>query len=270
MANYRVTYGSVEELHTVAERHFVNDTAYRGRGIRPSFTGVESLSELKTLAIDGWAEEAAHAMSIAESAIETVAQDVSMPSFTADWAVAGSEVDVARYLSGEPECMIEYEPVATPRYGRVIVLCSSISVSGSVSTETIKRRGHAVAALAFALANMGFSTELWVDMTSKARNGDLDSTRVLVKGANDEIDAARIMFAFAHPGMMRALAMPAMHEWPEDKQKAHGVGNNYGKVTDPIKDLPEGTIYLPSVCSDRDVPDADKELARYLSELGIV
>lgn len=268
MTNYRVTYGSVEEICDVAERHFLNRNYHKGR-LMPEWTGVHSLAELRTLAVDGWAKEAAEAMSIAEDAVATVTKDVEMPSFTPLWDVSGCEVDVARYLSGEPENMIDYEPVPVPRNGRVIVLCSSVSVSGGVSTDAIKRRGYAVAALVFALAKMGFNTELWADMTS-SKSRDLDSIRVLVKGTNDEIDPARIMFAFAHPGMMRALMMPAMHDWPADKRKANNVGGTYGAVANAIEDLPEGTIYLPSVYSDQAVPDADKALLRHLTDLGIV
>lgn len=266
MSQYNVTYDSVSELCNVAAP-YLSDGTYKL--LDKEFAGAGSCAEVKNLAINGWDAESDTALSIAESTIETVSQDHDLPAFSPVWDVAGSEVDVARYLSGEPENMIDYAPVKTPRHGRVIVLCASVSFSGSVSTRTIKRRGHTVAALAFALSRMGFAIELWADLSAQGSR-ITNHMRVLVKGANDELDPARIMFAFSHPAMLRGLCMPAMHSFPEDIRKALGVGYSYGSPADPKQDLPEGTIYLPSVCSDRDVPEAEAELVRHLRDLGII
>lgn len=155
------------------------------------------------------------------------------------------------------------------RAGRVITLVASVSYSGAVSKEAIKRRGHAIAALAFAISRIGLAVELWCDLSAK-EGETFGHMRVLVKGANDELDPARIMFAYSHPGMLRALGMPAMHAYPEDVRKALGVGYGYGMPIDPKKDLAEGTIYLPCVLSDRDIPDAEIALMQYLRDIGIV
>lgn len=264
--DYEVTYPSIAALAKVAGKYVTDGTYHE---LSRSFHGVSSWSEVENLAINGWDSEADTALSIAESVVETVSQDHEMPVFNAVWDVTGCEVDVARYLSGEPENMIDYDPVPTPRNGRVIVLCASVSFSGSISTETIKRRGHTVAALAFALARIGFATELWADLSASGC-GDVARMRVLVKGANDELDPGRIMFAYSHPAMLRALCMPAMHAFPSEYQDSLDVGSGYGSPTSPKHDLPEGTIYLPSVRSNRDVPEAQEELVKHLTELGIV
>lgn len=265
---YTVTYDSIEDIAKVAIPYLSDGSAYGG-DLRYKFTGVRTIDHLKSLAVNGWDKEVAEAMDIAETAISTVSQEIDMPSFSATWDVSGGEVDVARYLSGEPECMIDYHPVATPRAGRVITLCASVSYSGAVSKGAIKRRGHAIAALAFAISRMGFAVELWADMSAK--DGGYEAhMRVLVKGANDELDPARIMFAYSHPGMLRALGMPAMHAYPPKVRSALGVGYGYGMPLDPKEDLADGTIYLPSVTSDRDIPNADVALMQYLREIGII
>lgn len=278
MAEYNVRYESLTEMATVAianVRAHLKANPYSAAfefEERSEFYGVSSADEAEGLALDGWAEAVPDAMAIAESAIATVQAELDATAFRPVWDVAGCEVDVARYLSGEPECMIDYEIVPTTRYGRVITLCSAISVSGAVSADTIIRRGHAVAALAFALTRLGYAVELWADKSSEPNNGSKHATRIrtLVKGANDELDPARIMFAYAHPAMNRVMGFGAMHSFPEKWQERVGVGRYYGSPIGPKEDLPEGTIYLPCVKSDTDVPEADVALRQYLTDLGIL
>lgn len=266
MPEHTLTYGSIIELAEVATRYKKDAIP-----IDVDFSGVSSWQEANDLAVNGWDTESAEAMRVAEDAISYATAEHNMPAFSTVWDVSGSEVDVARYLSSEPECMIDYELVPTPRNGRVIILCASVSISGAVSTTAIKRRGHVIAALAFALSRCGFAIELWADLSATGDNSKHTmQMRVLVKGANDELDPARIMFAFSHPAMLRVFGLAAMHDIPAEYHKALGVGDSYGKPKDPRQDLPEGTIYLPSVTRDRDIPDADTELKRHLTDLGIV
>lgn len=275
MAEKETTYWSLQDLADVAGKHIrAGAFPVTGYGLREQWHGVDSWDEARSLALDGWADEAAEAMDIAESAVETVESEHDLPAFRAVWDLSGSEVDIGRYFAGEPENMIDYEVVPTTRAGRVIVLCASVSVSSIVSVESIKRRGHTVAALAFALERIGYAVELWADFSAQgvgSRNrGHIARMRTLVKGANDELDPAKVMFAYAHPAMLRALSLAATHEYNATWQKRVNVGMGYGRPQDPKQDLPEGAIYLPCVLSDEDVPDADKALLGHLRDLGVV
>lgn len=266
-------YDSVGDLAEVAFRHL--DDFLSGESLDRSWYGVDSREEIETLATVGWQGESNTAMEIASEAIEAVEREHEMVSFHPVWDVAGCEVDVARFLSREPENMIDYEIVPVTRVGRVIVLCASVAYSGSISTDAIKRRGQAIAALAMALSQLGYATELWADMSigDDDRMADIFSrTRVLVKGPNDTLDPAQIMFAYSHPAMYRALGLPALHECPERFHRALNIGpyGNYGYPANPKQDLPEGTIYLPSVLSGKDIPNADEVLLKYLRELGVL
>ncbi len=264
---YRVTYDSISELHAAAEPWF----GERARHAFSKWAGLEGgRREVKRLARDGWDTEAAQALDIADGAVDSVAADLNLINFRPLWDVSGCEVDVSRYLSGEPENMIDYEIVQSERAGRVIVLCASVSFSGALSVETVKQRGHMIAALAFALNRLGLNTELWADMTSEGSDGQFDSTRVLVKGANDELDPARIMFAYAHPAMLRTLCLSAMHAWPKGRHAPNEVGGGYGKVSDPIEDMPEGTIYLPSLRGLGTLPKPAEFIEDRLRSLGLI
>lgn len=268
-----VYFESLEELAD-ATAQYVGEGDNQYKGWSEYFNGAPTVQDVIKLARHGWTESLPSTMELVDSAIETVETEFEMSSFSTYHDVAGSMVDIGRYLSGEPECMLEFAPLPTPAAGRVITLCASVSVSGAISADTLKRRGAAIAALAFALERLGFNTELYADDSSEGGSYKghtaLAQTRVLIKGANDYLDPAKVMFGYAHPGMLRGLLIPIMHSYPKALHRAMGVGSGYGSPTPPIEDLPEGTIYLPSVRSSYDVPNADEMLRKHLTALGIV
>lgn len=270
---HTLTYDSLEDFATVAKRHYDAGTGHDD--LYRSFNGVDTFEEAYSLSQLGWQDAEVEALRLVDSAIETVEAEHEMDGFRASWEMSGGEVDVGAYLAGEPECMINYNLVQTPKSGRVITLCASMVVSCAVSTDAIKRRGYGIAALSFALMRMGFAVELWADWTctSSTWRGGMSGIivqRVLIKGLNDEMDPAKIMFAYAHPAMLRAVGFNAAHEFPADIRTGFGIPGGYGCPAAPVEDLPEGTIYLPEVCSSHDVPNADVLLLTHMRGLGII
>ena len=263
----RTSYDSVLELAESVGKHMRKGghSNFNSEGVAnelPHWLGVESWDDAMTLARDGWADGVPAAETVARDAIQTVERELDALSFHPVWDVTGSEVDVGRFLAGTPENMIDYIPTPVPGQGRVVSLCFATAISVGISASTITRRGQGIAALAIALNALGFGFELWADSSVDfyRYGGDAEvRTRTLVKGTNDELDPAKIMFAVAHPAMHRALSMGI----PE-RQCASGIPLN------PEEDLPDGAIYLPCIRSDKDVPQADVALRGYLRMLGII
>lgn len=260
-----IVYPSIESLASEAARH----TDDYPRGLRLEFHGVETWGEAFDLARDGWSERGPEAVQVAEDAISTVEQEHDTPTLSMQWDVSGSEVDIGRLSMGVPECMIDYALAPTPTHGRVITLAASISTSYTVPAETIVKRGHAVTALAFALTRLGYAVEIWADLSLTGNRGRVSRIRTLVKGTNDALDPDRVMFALAHPAMLRCLSLAALHELPARWRKDMRVGRSYGCPIDPDPDdYAEGSIILP--CVSGYVPDADVALLDYLREVGII
>lgn len=257
-----VTYWSLDEYADAAEVRQVK-TAARDRG---EWAGGVTWDGALDLARRGWAGQLDAALDLAQTAVETAEQEhVINDVFTPVWDVTGTEVDVARYLSGEPECMISFPLTPTSTSGRVITMCASVSYSGSIEADTIQRRGKNIVALALALSRLGHNTELWADFSGvHVGNGDTVRIRVLVKGPNDELDPSRVMFAYAHPAMLRVLGLGVLEGWG-DKFPSNGTA-----PVPPARDLPEGTTYLPELRSSSDVPDADRFLREHLAQLGLL
>ena len=265
---HKIRFESVSELAAKVKDN--RDLLDRNR---PDFTGVESHNEAFRLAREGWTDELARTMSVAEEAVTKVERDYELPSFVASYEVAGCEVDVARYLDGTPENMIDYPLTPIVKAGKVITLCASVSYSGAVDEETIRKRGQAIAALALALSQLGYSTEIYSEVCASGNYAGEGkkyvSVRTLVKGAQDALDAERIAYAVAHPSMLRVLNFAALRMAPQEFVDAIGY-SSLGTPRNPVEDLPEGTLYTPCVRSSTDIPDADAQLVRWLTDLGII
>lgn len=216
----------------------------------------------------GWETPMDDALTMVDD-ITTQMLESTTEVFTPVWDVQGGSVDIGQFLSGEPECMIDYPPTQTIKDSRVVTMCVSISTSGAIGPESMIERGAAIAALAQIVASRGFNLELWADWTTGPCDGKTAHYRILVKSANDTIDLAKIMYAVANPSMLRVLGFTAMHGMPRDWQRALEVGCGYGSVCDPDHDLPEGTIYMNSSFGWEDY-DAKGEMLTALKALGII
>lgn len=235
-----------------------------------------SFAEALNLADKGWAEELPEALAVAESAITMAEQEHMTDTFQPVWDVTGAEVDVAQYLQGEPECMIDFPLTKTSKQGRVITLAVGTAISASITSDTYLRRGRCIVALALALNRLGHAVEIWAydSSVSNGKPGDAHC-RVLVKSAHDEVDPERLMFTLAHPAMHRALMWAVRDGYPQpwreglSQELSRGRPNNT-TVTVEEGMYPEGTIFLPGLRSTTNVPDADVFLRKYLGELGLL
>jgi hypothetical protein len=235
-----------------------------------NFWSGASMADALNMAHTGWEEKLAETLNISESAVELAEREHEVMRFTeVAYDVCGDSVDIGRYLAGEPECMMDWPLQPTSAVGRVITLCASVSASGSVDSSDLIERGQVIAALALALSHIGHSIELWVDASSEASDGSGKTTRqrILVKGANDTLDPARILYAFAHPSMLRRLVFAG---YMNDEDESRRLHPDSAHPVAPLEDLPEGTLYLRHLLTGTGAPNADQELKRYLGELGLL
>src|SRR5215469_8703808 len=195
-------YYSVNEWAEAAKKHGTAEND------GDEWAGGLAQAEALSMAVNGWDEHLTETIELAESMVDKVEKDHDVPSFTPVWDVTGAEVDVARYLSGMPENMIDFPAITTPKVGRVITLCASIAYSSLIDPDVIKRRGQVLVALALLLSRLGYASELWVAMTARRRGTDyVAESKVQIKSANDALDPARIMFAYAHPAALRMVML---------------------------------------------------------------
>lgn len=215
------------------------------------------------LARHGWRDQLDATLEVAESAVQMADKEHMMDSFNEPvWDVTGATVDVGAFLAGTPECMIDYPLSQTSKVGRIVTLVANCSASASIGADTILRRGQLIVALAMALGRLGHAVEMWAVNHTAHKGGGRCELNVKVKGVDDELDPAAVMFAYAHPAMLRRIVFGI-------REKKCDVYQHRPAATSESR-FPEGTIFLPELLSHHDVPDADVFLRKYLGELGLL
>ncbi len=223
---------------------------------------VDTFDQAKAFALNGWTADLDDVLNIVDSVAKLEQREHVAWEQRHDYA--GPDLDIGRYVAGEPECCVEYFPTHTPKLGKVVTVCSSVSASCGVSSTTIRERGTLVAAFILACQHLGVNVEAWVDST--ASYGETISRKVCVKRADEPLDVARILFAFSHPAMLRAMMQAEWHSRPNTTGRSWGAG----QPMSPHKSLPEGTIYMGELCSARDVPTAARELEKMLRDADVI
>lgn len=220
----------------------------------------------------GWQEEMAAAMEVCDRAVKMVEMDV--PVFEPVNSVSGMCVDVSAAVAGLPEDMIDFPVTESSNIGNLITLCSDVQCLGSVSGETVKKRGYLVAGLAMALNRIGYQTTFWIsdEYWTQGRPDEKVIIRVLVKGPNDFIDPARIMFAYAHPGVQRELGFAVASSEAGD-DGCYGRDLMYasmGSVTTTTKDIGDNCLYMPPIHSSYNSPNIETEIRKFLQVIGVI
>jgi hypothetical protein len=142
---------------------------------------------------------------VRECTEQLTACETPIPMLGASYDVAGAEVDVARYLSGDPECMVDFfSPFGTLRTLHVYV---STMVSGSISTDEIIQRGAAIAAHIDKLESQGVRVKLTA-VSYGTDNGEPRHTITIgIKDYQAPLDIDLVAFVITSPAFHRRLIM---------------------------------------------------------------
>lgn len=153
-------------------------------------------------------------------------------AFQTKFDYAGSVVDVGRFLSGEPECMIDFVPEPSARMGRVVRIVVNGSCSAYVDPERIIRRGVVVCALIDAVHKLGMGVEAYIeyainDTGINDRNGKVYSSVIKLHDSQQMLDINNLMFALCHPSMFRRVGF-SMLERSDWERAQYCVKHSYG------------------------------------------
>jgi hypothetical protein len=232
--------------------------------------------EVLKLVEQGWHEHAPAALDIAESAVSSSVRLMEASAFTPAWDVTGAEVDVARYLSGEPECMIDFPLTAAVKAGKVITLVSS---ADSNSGSDWLSRGILATSLGLALARLGYATEMWADNYGVDHGGTAASQyqRILVKSTADEVDPSRLMFAFGRSEMLNPLAFGVFDGYRKENRLAawyrafgRARGSAEPRPQAAMELYPEGTVFLTGQLTNATPETAGIAVEAELRGLGLI
>lgn len=241
---------------------------------RVDFIGTKSMDEAQGLARDGWAEVRPAVMSQLAQLDAEVRPMVDL-ALDPVFDVSGGAVDIDRFLTGDPECMIESTLQPTTKHGRVVKVLVGSMASCGVPKEQLVERGTVLLAMAEILRMAGLSMELWAECRMSSGNGGKNSVSQLVQilAAGSPIDIDDMMFPLAHPSMLRRMFFGGLdHLGPEGKKVGAGAFYGYPPFDPLCGDLLDADVVVPSAMAHKDPITADPTawLTDKLTELGVI
>lgn len=178
-----------------------------------TWNGGMTHSDAVSLARKGWSEPRASVNKLSGQVISELSESVDF-THTARHDVTGACVDVAAFLAGEPECMIDFEMTERETVGKVVSILVNTTVNSNESAIDIVKRGAVVAALVEVFGMLGFSTIVNVEFACHRadwnRRDEILSQTVTVKSEQDAMDLDAFMFTLAHPSFLRKLLIGTM------------------------------------------------------------
>lgn len=233
-----VIYDDVSSL--VAEAVRPHNKEARGKASREKdnddWAGVPFGTAIK-MAEEGWPEGAEASRGLAE-VMEGQIGMALLPTFVRHMDVSGVEPDVPAYLSGEPECMVDYRLVERERAGRVVKVFVDVAASSGFSKSVLQARAAAVMAFCMACHEQGDTVEVWIGQTVTPGPFTGDGTLLKMHGvaccvqkAGEIFDEDRLAFMVGHPSVLRRLMFAVEEHAPDWVQDGIGVGSGYGVPT---------------------------------------
>jgi hypothetical protein len=208
-----------------------------GRHARDAWAG-GSWAEALRLAVDGWSVPLLDTEVTVGALRERAGLGASVTTLEPAWDVTGSEVDIGAYLAGVPECMVDAMPQRTSRRGRIVAFLVPACYSNLTPHSLIRNRGIALATLCSAIIAAGHGVEIWSGFVGLLGDERVSAVARVVS-AGEPLDLGRLIFAVAHPLMLRRLWFavwdaqdPDLAQWVRDE--------NYGFPSHCLPgDLPE-------------------------------
>ncbi len=219
------------------KENFSTETKDKG-----GFYGV-SYDEAKEMIDEGWGEGAVRVSKLRAELSETVDSVISKNAATIQFDAEGEWVDLGRLATDDPECCGYFTSGGSVGGDKVVQIIANVSVSCSVSHETMFCRGAATVAAVDILESLGYRVHLVAAMGVKNRTKrELLDVQVTIKEPTQPVDQDRLAFTLCHPSFFRRIMFKVMES--ED----HRPGRTYPHSVEADAD---GAVVLPELLTGR-------------------
>lgn len=238
------------------------------RGSGGGWAGTSTWQEAVDLARSGWQEGVKRLSDLRDALMDDVGTLIPEPVPIMD--VAGEVVDVGAFVTGQPEHMVTwFDDDGRTRQIHVVV---NITASANKSKESMMMRGLLAAGLVDSLEHAGHRVRL--DVVSSHGGSRKYGMIAHLKRESEVLDLERVVFACAHPSMLRRIVFGVMESVPNKRARDDiGVGFTYGYPSDEYKHLfPDGKpdIYIGNAQNASNMDEVKDQVVEYLRESGIL
>lgn len=171
---------------------------------RSSWYGTDTFEEAAELLKNGWntaAEDLTKKLKIAETQ-----KDVQMV-YKNILSVCGFQAIVPLYLQGVPNNMVNKRIM--PIKNKVITINKIISVSASISAETMKKESIKCFQIIKKIESSGIRVNLNLMMSTGHA-----CVKIRLKSANEKLNISKLAFPLVHPAMFRRLYFRFIETYP--------------------------------------------------------
>jgi hypothetical protein len=185
----------------------------------------------------GWQEGAERVARLRDK----IAVSLPLKRKLAEFHVAGALVDVPRYLSGNPQCMVR--PASRVNRARpVLTLINHIGGLAEVPGQCFVNRCAVVAAIVDAIESNGYSCHV-LGVSQTEQTGYLCGVMITIKEPGDVPDLAKMAFALGHVGFFRRAVFAVRGS---DKANVP-LGSGLGQTREFQGERVPNTFILPSI-----------------------
>ncbi len=161
--------------------------------------------------------------------------------------VQGDEIDIQRYLDGDPEHMLVRHLAAGKRKGRKYIhIAVNVAVSCGVDGSEVTKRGAVLGGFVYALEQYGYRIALTIYSSVTSWQSNMVSVIVPVKGYSDRFDIDTLAYALVNPSMFRRTIFAVEEALPPAIVNEFGFGpGSYGVPADDGPNVvPDAHIWL--------------------------
>lgn len=230
--------------------------------------GTRTWEDAKKLALYGWDEGVEKLSDLRDQLVADLARILPTPTLILD--VEGFTPDVGSFVAGIPEDMLNWRDLPGHTQQHHVVM--NVAVNHTISPDAMILRGLLAAGLVDALEHMGHRVRL--DVVSLTQRDIFGALIVHMKSENQALDLERLVFACAHPAMLRRVEFGVLEAQPEEIRHALGVPNRgYGAASNNIKMLDEhecGDIYIGTTLAPKSMLVVYDEILGYMRKAGVI
>lgn len=207
-----------------------------GRTTGSDFYGNTTLKDGIDFARTGWTEGIARVKKVSAPMIDKVGHRIERQDIF--YNEEPGQVDIGRYLDGEPECCMQLVDSLVSGPGKFVNILFNATACWFVKEETINNRGASALALIELLEYAGCRVQLTLVYFIRANSGSsvLDH-RIILKPYSQPLDWNRISFTALHPASLRRLEFRLMESMTPALQSAFTIPGAYGNVQSMPSDM---------------------------------
>lgn len=191
------------------------------------------------------------------------------PNIEYSHEIAGDEVDVSRFLAGEPECFLEGKLTDKDSENPVVSLYISITTTDWISAQTHARRGTAAFAIVQALESLGRAVE--INLCISSQSNIIITEYIKIKEAHEYLNPSRLAFMLIHPAMCRRIEFRMEEQYPTELQIGLGIRNRgYGQPAYLFQDdMNKDAIVFNSLIDNEDAAPfaSDKSAGEHIRKI---